>query len=284
MPASSIHLKNLVLKGINKTFDTLSTAIPKDRVSFNKLKAEYYQRTNSEITENDFLSFGLIDGNNYLTNAGALFADEKLIFQSRIFCTRWNGLDKVNGLLEAIDDKEFEGGILYLLHSGEDFVKINSKKMWKKGAQYRIEYPDYPERAVQEAIVNALIHRDYSEVGSEIHIDMYDDRLEIYSPGGMYDGSLIQEQIIYNIASKRRNPIIADLLGRMDLMERRGSGLKKIFEAYNSQENYNDTLNPEFRSTHSSFFIVLKNINYKSGDKNKRRSKRNYFYFCKEYR
>lgn len=219
MPASSIHLKNLVLKGINKTFDTLSTAIPKDRVSFNKLKAEYYQRTNSEITENDFLSFGLIDGNNYLTNAGALFADEKLIFQSRIFCTRWNGLDKVNGLLEAIDDKEFEGGILYLLHSGEDFVKINSKKMWKKGAQYRIEYPDYPERAVQEAIVNALIHRDYSEVGSEIHIDMYDDRLEIYSPGGMYDGSLIQEQNIYNIASKRRNPIIADLLGRMNLMK-----------------------------------------------------------------
>lgn len=102
VPASSIHLKNLVLKGINKTFDTLSTAIPKDRVSFNKLKAEYYQRTNFEITENDFLSFGLIDGNNYLTNAGALFADEKLIFQSRIFCTRWNGLDKVNGLLEAI--------------------------------------------------------------------------------------------------------------------------------------------------------------------------------------
>lgn len=56
---------------------------------------------------------------------------------------------------------------------------------------------------------------------------MYDDRLEIYSPSGMYDGSLIQEQNIYNIASKRRNPIIADLLERMNLMERRGSGLKK---------------------------------------------------------
>lgn len=66
--------------------------------------------------------------------------------------------------------------------------------MWEKADEYRVEYPNYPERAVQEALVNALIHRDYNEIGSEIHIDMYDDRLEIYSPCGMLDESLIQEQ------------------------------------------------------------------------------------------
>ena len=48
----------------------------------------------------------------------------------------------------------------------------------------RQEMPEYPERAVLESVVNALIHRDYLEYGSEVHIDMFDDRLEIYSPGG----------------------------------------------------------------------------------------------------
>lgn len=265
--ASSTQLKNLVLKGINKTFDTLSTSITKNRASFSKLKSIYYQRTGNDLTDSDFLSFGLVDNNDYLTNAGALLADERLIYQSRVFATRWNGLDKVNGRLEALDDKEFEGGLLYLLQSAEDFIKTNSKKMWKKGNEYRIEYPDYPERAIQEALVNALIHRDYSEIGSEVHIDMYDDRLEIYSPGGMFDGTFIQEQNPYQISSKRRNPIIADIFSRMNLMERRGSGLKKILDSYQVQEKYNEDLKPEFRSTQSSFFIILKNLNYNSSDK-----------------
>ncbi|MGZ9413877.1 ATP-binding protein, partial [Mycoplasma sp. Z386] len=98
-------------------------------------------------------------------------------------------------------------------------------------------------------------------------MDIYDDRLEIYSPGGMSDGSLIQEQNIYQIASKRRNPIIADVFSRLNLMERRGSGLKRIIESYKKQENYNEKLIPQFISNTSSFFIVLKNLNYNTQNK-----------------
>jgi ATP-dependent DNA helicase RecG len=164
--------------------------------------------------------------------------------------------------MDALDDQEFEGNIIYLLKSSIDFIKRNSKKMWKKGPMYRIEYPEYPERAVQEALVNALIHRDYSIVGSEIHVEIYDDRLEIFSPGGMYDGSFIQDLNPLDVFSTRRNPVIADLFARMDLMERRGSGLRKIIEAYEAEENYKEELKPEFRSTETSFRIILKNLNY----------------------
>ena len=115
---------------------------------------------------------------------------------------------------------------------------------------------------MQEAIVNALIHRDYSVIGSEVHLDIYDDRMEIYSPGGMYDGTFVQNIDPYNVLSSRRNPIIADLFARMDLMERRGSGLRKIIEAYEFEENYKIELKPEFRSTESAFFTILKNLNY----------------------
>ena len=164
--------------------------------------------------------------------------------------------------MDALDDQEFEGNIIYLLKASMDFVKRNSKKMWKKGPIYRVEYPEYPERAVQEAIVNALIHRDYTVIGSEVHLDIYDDRMEIYSPGGMYDGTFVQNVDPYNVSSSRRNPVLADLFARMDLMERRGSGLRKIIEAYESCENYKIELKPEFRSTESAFFTVLKNLNY----------------------
>ena len=81
---------------------------------------------------------------------------------------------------------------------------------------------------VFECIVNALVHRDYLDLGSEVHIDMFDDRMEIYSPGGMYDGSFIQNIDIDNVPSRRRNPIIADIFNRLGCMERRGSGFRKI--------------------------------------------------------
>lgn len=58
----------------------------------------------------------------------------------------------------------------------------------------------------------------YYDVG-EGHIDIFDDRLEIYSPDGMYDGSLIQDRDIDNVPSKRRNPVVADIFSRLDFME-----------------------------------------------------------------
>ena len=55
--------------------------------------------------------------------------------------------------------------------------------MWRKTANSREEMPEYVERSYHEALVNALAHRDYLVNGSEVHIDIYDDRMEIYSPG-----------------------------------------------------------------------------------------------------
>ena len=271
IPAKNSDLINLILKGKNRSYDSLGTDIKKDNVSFTKLKSLYYLKTGNEFTDSDLESFGLVNKDNFLTNAGALLADEPIIKHSRIFCTRWNGLDMTSGIEEALNDNEFEGSILLLLQNAENFIKVNTKKKWKKGNESRIEMPDYPERAIQEVLVNAIIHRDYAIIGSEIHIDIYDDRIEIYSPGGMFDGSFIQEQNIMEISSLRRNPIIADLFNRIHLMERRGSGLKKIISSYKNAINYTQEKEVEFKSTQKDFKVILKNLNYKvaikSGDK-----------------
>ncbi|EEB37042.1 divergent AAA domain protein [Anaerococcus hydrogenalis DSM 7454] len=260
--ASRIDLFNLSLKGEHISYDSLQSKKKLEDVSFKEFKTEYKERTGKNFEEKDLKSFGLVNDEGNLTIAGDLFADNYQVYQSRVFCTRWNGLTKANGRMDALDDIEFEGNIIYLLKASLDFVKRNSKKMWKKGPVYRIEYPEYPERAVQEALVNALIHRDYSVIGSEVHVDIYDDRLEIYSPGGMYDGTFIQDINPLDVSSTRRNPIIADVFASMDLMERRGSGLRKIIEAYEAEENYKEELKPEFKSTESSFTTILKNLNY----------------------
>ena len=271
IPAKNSDLINLILKGKNRSYDSLGTDIKKDNVSCKKLKSLYYLKTGNEFTDSDLDSFGLVNKDNFLTNAGALLADEPIIKHSRIFCTRWNGLDMTSGIEEALNDNEFEGSILLLLQNAENFIKVNTKKKWKKGNESRIEMPDYPERAIQEVLVNAIIHRDYAVIGSEIHIDIYDDRIEIYSPGGMFDGSFIQEQNIMEISSLRRNPIIADLFNRIHLMERRGSGLKKIISSYQNAINYTQEKKVEFKSTQKDFKVILKNLNYKvaikSGDK-----------------
>ena len=262
VPANRIDLFNLSLKGERISYDSIESKKRLEDVRFKDLSIEYKNRTEKEFEDKDLKSFGLVNDEGNLTIAGALFADDYQVYQSRVFCTRWNGLTKANGRIDALDDAEFEGNIIYLLKASLDFVKRNSKKMWKKGPVYRKEYPEYPERAVQEALVNALIHRDYSVIGSEVHVDIYDDRLEIYSPGGMYDGTFVQDLNPLNVSSTRRNPIIADVFARMDLMERRGSGLRKIIEAYEAEENYKEELKPEFKSTESSFTTILKNLNY----------------------
>jgi predicted HTH transcriptional regulator len=116
--------------------------------------------------------------------------------------------------------------------------------------------PDYPAEAIHEALVNAIVHRDYTIQGSEIHVDMYNDRLEIVSPGGMPDGKHIQDLNIDDIPSIRRNPVICDIFSRLKLMERRGSGLRKIIDEYPEEAA------PSFRSTAQSFVVTLRNLNY----------------------
>ena len=153
IPADSIALKRLVLKGSRTSYDSLVSTQKKADFAFTKLRSVYKNRTGLDFQESDFTSFGLADENGYLTNAGILLADEPRLRHSRVFCTRWNGLNKASGVMDAIDDHEFTGSLISLMRDSVAFVMNNMKKKWRKTATVRIEYPDYPERAVQECIV-----------------------------------------------------------------------------------------------------------------------------------
>lgn len=266
MICDAVKLHELTLKGSGRSYDSLSSGYRLSDMSFSKLRSVYFQRTKKKFEDSDYSSFGLVGDNGILTNAGALLADESPIRHSRLFCTRWNGLTMASGRQDALDDGEYSGSLVSLLQEGEAFVKRNSRKGWYKAPDRRVELPDYPERSVTEGIVNALIHRNYMDVGSEVHIDIYDDRLEIYSPGGMFDGINVQDRDIMHVPSRRRNPVIADVFSRLIYMERRGSGFKKIIGDYQSQRNFTEAKMPVFLSQYDAFFLTLWNLNYEEGN------------------
>ena len=258
-PCPDYILNELIQKGNKQSYDAVLSNKKIEDLSFTLFKATYLQRCNTKLNETDFESFGLADADGYLTNAGLLFSDQCPILQSRIFCTRWDGLTKAGGVVDALDDKEFSGNLIQLLQDGENFIKLHNKTTWYKTGSGRVEITSYHPVAVYELLVNALIHRDYNSPGSEIQIAIFDDRMEIGSPGGMYDRKRIDTLDLKKLPlpSSRRNPIIADVFQRMRFMERRGSGYEKIMTALK-----NDTSKIDIYSDHSYFRATLYDYNY----------------------
>ena len=240
MPATAEQMVRLVLKGSNKTFDSLHTDYKVEDNSFSILANSFKQRTAQEWNKKFLLSFGLVTSEGNLTNAGALFADDCPLWQSRLYCTRWYGLEKG----DAINDAEFTGNVLMLLREAMNFVKSNTMRGWEKLPDGRKNKPEYAERAVLETMVNHFIHRDYTVMGSEVHLDIYNNRLSVTSPGGMYNGMLIQNLDIKDVSSERRNPILANVMAQLDYMEKRGSGLTRICNETKALDGYKDELKP----------------------------------------
>ena len=253
LPVTAEQMVRLVLKGSNRTYDSIHTDYKAEDYAFTILANAFKTRTNQEWKRKYLLSFGLVTNDGHLTNAGALFTDDCPLWQSRLYCTRWDGLEKG----DAVNDAEFTGNVLMLLREAMNFVKSNTKKGWEKLPDGRKNKPEYAERAVLETMVNHFIHRDYTVMGGEVHIDIYDNRLVVTSPGGMYNGMLIQELDIADVSSERRNPILANVMAQLDYMEKRGSGLTRICNETKALNGYKDELKPMFKSNSTQFQTVI---------------------------
>ena len=99
-------------------------------------------------------------------------------------------------------------------------------------------------------------------MGGEVHIDIYDDRVELVSPGAMLDGTQIQDRDIYKVPSMRRNPVIADMFTQLDYMEKRGSGLRKMRELTEKLPNFLPGKEPQYQTEAISFYTTFYNLNW----------------------
>lgn len=159
-------------------------------------------------------------------------------------------------VMEFQDKQEFSGALTGQIDNLLNYISLNNKtRVWFTGAPQREERKDYPDEAIREAVVNAFAHRDYL-LHSFIKIQFFEDRMEILSPGGIPDGLTLDE--IKDGMTAVRNPQLIHILDRMNYIENYGTGINRMFEAYNGTG-----MQPEFKVTPHMFKVTFPNLNYK---------------------
>lgn len=154
-----------------------------------------------------------------------------------------------------LDKREFSGSIMKQLDEVLYYANLsNRKKVVITGKPQREESYDYPVRALREAIVNCFCHRDWTLSG-DIKIEVFDDRIRIYSPGSLPDG-LTLENIKQGMVAKR-NPIIVNALDKADYIENYATGIRRIFADYEGFEKQ-----PDFYISDNGVIVTLFNRNF----------------------
>ena len=168
-------------------------------------------------------NLNLINESSQVTNAGAwLLAKDirKFHISADISCGLFMGTDKVH----ILDRCDFHGDIYSMIDETIAWIlsKINVKLIIRE--LKREERPELPQEAIREAVVNALAHRNYRSTAN-VQVYLFSDRLEIVSPGGLPAG---MTEADLGIKSVPRNPLLFNLLHRMDAVEHIGSGIRRI--------------------------------------------------------
>jgi ATP-dependent DNA helicase RecG len=166
-----------------------------------------------------------INNKAVFTNAGALFFrknnDDMAFEHSAIVCAVYKGLTKVY----ILDAQEYNTNIVDNIDNALLFLKRNLRTRYEIKVPRREEILELPEDALKEAVINAVCHRNYFEKGAHTTVEIFDDRVEITSPGGAPSGITDAN---FGKLSVRRNPIIASLLHRIDYAERMGTGIERM--------------------------------------------------------
>ncbi len=174
---------------------------------------------------------GLIK-NGHLTNAAILLFGNnptKFLPQARVRFLRYDGMKKETGQrINIIKEKTFDKALPRLLPEIKEFISSQLREFQFLNEQGKFEeIPEYPEFAWLEGIVNALTHRDYSISGDHIRISMYDDRLEIFSPG-----KLPNIVTLGNMTHTRfsRNPKVARIMTELGWVKELNEGVNRIYD------------------------------------------------------
>ena len=183
--------------------------------------------------------------------------------QCLIRVARFRGLDR----MEFLDNRQFHGNAFNLLANAERFLRetLPIASRFESGRMQRIDEPRYPPLATREAIANALCHRDYAMGGGSIGLAVYDDRLEITSPGSLHFG-FTPEDLFGPHESKPWNPLIARTFYRRGIIAEWGRGTIRMADLATAAglphpeiEERNDTVTVRFRPADFSTDVETEN-------------------------
>jgi len=229
-------ITNLERKKRNISYDSEPVSNFAEQLELAEFKKFYLTKTGKHIGRENLISLGLLKKDRQLllpTRAGILL-ERKEIRQTcfryaHVNCGRFKG----KTMAVILDQICIDSPIFAQPEDVMKFIKRNIAQSSIIGEVYRENRWEYPLTAVREAVINAVIHRDYSMLGSDIKVAIYDDMLEITNPGSLSSNFDLLD--IYNNPSEIRNHVLAPIFKELDLIEQWGSGMKKIRD---EMENY----------------------------------------------
>ena len=221
--------------------------VNEDAVKDFMAKANRAKRINFKFSdvESTLRKLNLIKSGRLLNAAEILFCDDNpLEIQAALFA----GTDK----LTFLDIRQFKGNLFHLLTQSEFYIKEHMNWRAELKTRTRKEIPEIPIRAITEALVNSLCHRDYANPNTN-KIAVFKDRIEIYNPGQFPEGYEPEDFIKgEEDESVLRNPLIANALYLSDDIEKWASGLKRIHKACEEED-----VKFEFKKRKSGFMVVF---------------------------
>ena len=245
------ELSQLILIGENKTYDSLTAA--NQNLSFNILEMALKEKLGiNKLTSDVLITLNLEQKNAGYTNAGELLADKN----------HYRGIDVVRfgeNINIMLDRANYEN---------ESILKEYDQTIQKYRQYYQREeihgvtrnvISQIPEEAFREAIANALVHRTWN-INAQIKVSMFDNRIEVVSPGGL-PHNLSKDEYLSGQISILRNPIVANVFFRLGLIEQFGTGIKRIKDSYQGS-----LVQPQFEIFENSIKIILPILKFITDD------------------
>lgn len=244
VPASDAEIRFMIKDAAGDSFENARSV---DQALTFADAQEAFKEAGVEWGESQMRTLGVVSDDGMFTNLGWLLSDQcGATTKTAVF----NGVSK----LEFRTRREFSGSLFKQFHEIAEFIDLYNGMHSTIGADFRrTDVRDYPRAAVREALLNSIVHRDYSYSGPGL-ISMFDNRMEIVNFGGLPKG-LTKNDMMLGV-SLQRNPRLAQVFYRLHLIEAYGTGVPKIMESYDGCKRM-----PEFAVSDNVFKVTLPSFN-----------------------
>lgn len=248
-PATDAHIRNMIKENDGDKY-ILQRSLEQN-LTFVEATSEF-KIAGLKFGEPQMSTLGIIDQDNQFTNLGLLLSDE---------CQHTIKVAVFEGTSKAIfrDRKEFGGSLFKQLNDTAEYISLNNKVRSTFDGLKRIDHQDYPPIAIREALLNAIVHREYGLSGSSF-VNIYDDKIEILSLGGLVAGQSLEAA--KSGFSLTRNEKLANVFYKLNMIEAYGTGIPRIMELYKDYIS-----KPEIIVTETSFSTKFPNSNYGENSK-----------------
>lgn len=243
VPATNTAIRGMIKETDGDHFEEMRSL--EQNLTFESAK-KTFARQHVKFGPEQMKTLGMITQDGVYTNLALLLSDQCV---HTIKAAVFQGTKQS----EFKDRREFTGSLFQQMDEVYDFINFHNQTHSSFEKLYRIDRRDYPEIAVREALLNLLVHREYSFRASTF-ISIYTDRLEFTSIGGLVRGVTL-EDVTMGI-SVCRNVKLANIFYRLELIEAYGTGLIKIMEAYEGTG-----MKPQIETSDNAFKIILPNMN-----------------------